>query len=300
MHGVLDPILIELGHLANFHLQGKKTFFISEGLTERLAATELNVPAEFLRPPFPSCMFVYDDTVMKSAFFALCPKGGSLTMPVSVTVTLLGEVDCMRLLVLANQTDIRTKRQGAMTHRELSLRPGRSLEDALRSTHPVFDPETGQELTGPIIQKNDEQFFGVGLRMMRIIVNTLLYLSSRAPEISGDLWAVDRVPPLPAQSSPKAKRGRAGYLKSLSQHPYIEVGPSVARLERELPPEANSPSVRFLVRGHWRNQAHGKGRSLRRFQWIQPFWKGPEMAEIVSKPYRVDGLAPLPGEGSGS
>lgn len=33
--------------------------------------------------------------------------------------------------------------------------------------------------------------------------------------------------------------------------------------------------VRFIVRGHWRNQAHGPERSLRRRQWIEPFWKGP-------------------------
>lgn len=33
---------------------------------------------------------------------------------------------------------------------------------------------------------------------------------------------------------------------------------------------------RFIVRGHWRNQAHGPARSLRRRQWIEPHWKGPE------------------------
>lgn len=31
---------------------------------------------------------------------------------------------------------------------------------------------------------------------------------------------------------------------------------------------------RFTVRGHWRNQAHGPERSLRRLTWIQPYWKG--------------------------
>lgn len=39
---------------------------------------------------------------------------------------------------------------------------------------------------------------------------------------------------------------------------------------------------RHVVRGHWRNQAHGVGRLERRRQWIAPFWKGPEGgAEIV-------------------
>jgi len=34
--------------------------------------------------------------------------------------------------------------------------------------------------------------------------------------------------------------------------------------------------VRFVVRGHWRNQPHGEGRQERKRIWIQPFWKGPE------------------------
>jgi hypothetical protein len=39
-------------------------------------------------------------------------------------------------------------------------------------------------------------------------------------------------------------------------------------------------STQFLVRGHWRWQPHGPNHSLRRRQWIQPFWKGPEDAVI--------------------
>lgn len=31
---------------------------------------------------------------------------------------------------------------------------------------------------------------------------------------------------------------------------------------------------RFTIRGHWRMQAHGPAHSLRRRQWIAPYWKG--------------------------
>jgi len=44
---------------------------------------------------------------------------------------------------------------------------------------------------------------------------------------------------------------------------------------------------RFIVRGHWRNQAYGENRASRRHCWILPYWKGPQMSEIVSKPYMV-------------
>jgi hypothetical protein len=33
--------------------------------------------------------------------------------------------------------------------------------------------------------------------------------------------------------------------------------------------------LRWIVRGHWRNQPYGPDRSLRRLTWIEPYWKGP-------------------------
>lgn len=48
-------------------------------------------------------------------------------------------------------------------------------------------------------------------------------------------------------------------------------------------------SARFIVRGHWRNQVHGPQRSLRRRQWIQPFWKGPEnVTEALTRTFVVE------------
>lgn len=40
---------------------------------------------------------------------------------------------------------------------------------------------------------------------------------------------------------------------------------------------------RFVVSGHWRNQAHGKGRQERRTQWIAPYIKGPKGAPMASR-----------------
>jgi hypothetical protein len=41
-----------------------------------------------------------------------------------------------------------------------------------------------------------------------------------------------------------------------------------------------SPTVQFVVRGHWRNQACGLKLSQRKIMWIKPYWKGPEDAPI--------------------
>jgi hypothetical protein len=50
----------------------------------------------------------------------------------------------------------------------------------------------------------------------------------------------------------------------------------------------SSPKVQFLVRGHWKNQAHGPRHSLRRRQWQRPFWKGPEDTRVLLRAHRVE------------
>jgi hypothetical protein len=44
---------------------------------------------------------------------------------------------------------------------------------------------------------------------------------------------------------------------------------------------------RCIVRGHWRNQAHGPGMTERKKIWIEPFWRGPEGAEAWRHVYEL-------------
>ncbi len=42
---------------------------------------------------------------------------------------------------------------------------------------------------------------------------------------------------------------------------------------------------RFMVRGHWRRaKASWKDQRPR---WIKPFWKGPDMAAVIERAYRM-------------
>lgn len=45
---------------------------------------------------------------------------------------------------------------------------------------------------------------------------------------------------------------------------------------------------RFIVRGHYRNQAHGPQRTLRTSRWITPFWKGPQDGAELVHTYKLD------------
>jgi hypothetical protein len=45
---------------------------------------------------------------------------------------------------------------------------------------------------------------------------------------------------------------------------------------------------RHIVRGHYRNQAHGPARSLRTQKWISPYWKGPTDGAALVHTYKLD------------
>ncbi len=52
--------------------------------------------------------------------------------------------------------------------------------------------------------------------------------------------------------------------------------------------KGGSPTVQFLVRGHWRQQTHGPKHSLRKTIWVNPFFKGPEDTRVLLRSYKVD------------
>ena len=118
-------------------------------------------------------------------------------------------------------------------------------------------------------------------RLRTLLANVMSYV-----EASG---------PLPSKAREK-KAAPAAVERVVRDRPVFDVG-RVVRLDGGLRKamqvgEGNRESwrlaQRFIVRGHWRNQAHGEGRALRRRQWIAPFWKGPDnVVEALSRTYEV-------------
>lgn len=54
-------------------------------------------------------------------------------------------------------------------------------------------------------------------------------------------------------------------------------------------PGAKSLKVQFLVRGHWKRQAHGPSNQLRKLIHIEPYWKGPEEGKILTRSIQLVG-----------
>jgi hypothetical protein len=59
-----------------------------------------------------------------------------------------------------------------------------------------------------------------------------------------------------------------------------------AALKEQGPRVQGKLTARHVVRGHWRQQAHGRGRALRKPLWIEPHWRGagPEALTKMVKP----------------
>lgn len=113
---------------------------------------------------------------------------------------------------------------------------------------------------------------------------------------------------LHAEGTPELKRARVEVPKKLAEKrersgeqwprqwlfgKEVKISPELRRAAMESVLGRSRHSVegwkvraRFTVRGHWRNQAHGIGRSQRTRKWIAPFWKGPAEKEAWAHIYK--------------
>lgn len=302
----------------NFELFEKKTFFVSNHLAEHLALTELNIDADVIRLPFESCLFVYTSPVVIEALYQIsertlpCPDA-----PVSVFLTGLPAGGGKRMIrMVAFQSDygnihIKVKR-------DLLVKEGWLIEDLLttdweklREDDPdlnaEFDPlfDRFHSLGGKFDQDgfgkdkvSDNLFYTKGLPFFRIVVNTVLYLASNTPEVTEFLSPHNAIQNrLQKVKSQKKRRNIKKNMKRTSCLDFCALGASMGKIVVQKPVAASETAEdetdsrryasRFLVRGHWRNQAHGEKLSKRKLIWILPYWKGPDMGQLITRPYVV-------------
>lgn len=116
-------------------------------------------------------------------------------------------------------------------------------------------------------------------RARRILGNTLLYINGNGglppSKMTGEDVAVEREHSI----APRFRVGRP-----------IKLGPQIKEAVRVGLGGGASWKLlsRFMVRGFFRNQPYGPQHSLRRRQWIEPYWKGPEtVTEALERTFEV-------------
>ncbi len=312
--GIRETVNQEYHVAVNFALSGKKTFYFSDNLAEHLANTEINLKTGLVELPFPTCLFVFTSPTIINAMHntrgaegrrQINTTGLDYSAPVSVFLTMHpadNDLPGRKLLMVALHA-----RQPSNSYlclkRELYMDENWTLEQALHTDWEKISHKNAEQgislntVEGTTSEADDKKFYADGLLFFRIILNSVLYLSSDQPEL---LSVKSPRPELEARAAsivsvPKRKKAR----QSARQHSildYQEVGASIGTIVIQYDQDqsdihksgvGSKPLVRFMVRGHWRLQPFGHGLSERKLIRIQPYYKGSDVAAHINKPYLV-------------
>lgn len=300
VHQMVELLSRHYRFLLSYQHAGCKTYYFSDALAEQLCFTKLDMPCDQLQLPFPAFAFVFDTAAPTEAAYALLegPMQPGITITVFVREDRLPEICFRRLQIIADL--LQGDRRVAHISRQLALCEGWSLEQALRTdldklnyAEPQPPPppaRTVRQVGGDYDVEDDDNsaFFEEGLQFVRLILNGILYVTSRDAELAERMTGRTVRPPRTA----KAK------VKEQGKRPYWVVGASVESLPIVIDPlrapgqgqplrrEARRVQVRFLVSGFWRHRPGAQAGSPRDV-WVRPHYRGPEMAELVNRPYVV-------------
>jgi hypothetical protein len=284
---------VHLLYLVNFELHGRKIFWVDEALAWMLSETELDIVGRCLRLPFPACAFVFTDPgtlELGESLLSLegnCSIRGQPLRMLSVYVTRgepAGEAEPQELNV-SFLFDAQTGQWPYLVSRELFVRPDDHLEGILDSRF----PDVPLEGRAPIFLAPELK------KLVHLIINATLYATSAHLDpilLRSGVRQLDRA------LASKGPRKRARLERRVAElrracsaedvyHLPGHIDISRVKHLRELPKTESGRALmaRFMVRGHWRRaNPDWKDQQLR---WIEPYWKGPELAAVIERDYRL-------------
>ncbi|OHU90829.1 MULTISPECIES: hypothetical protein [Pseudoalteromonas] len=286
----------------NFESFGKKTFYFSENLVERIAITELDAPAEFLKLPFKSCMFVFTGKTVLDAYYAITNNSvPTYSDSISVYISELPYKGYSKLFLWA--THCGYEKNYCAIKRELLIHPDWKIDNAIRTdwdqiydAYPDWADQDHLSLSQLLTPDDDDEsrFFHQGRAFYRIVMNAVLYLASNDPDIQASFSPQKELMKQfkDVKSTAKQKK-KLSAIKRISGLNGSLVGANMEPIRiikgknwtGSSSKDQMTLSLRFLVRGHWRNQRYGKNNKLRRLTFIEPYYKGPDVGEVINRPY---------------
>lgn len=283
--------------LINFELYGRKTFFFAGNLVEHLALTELNAPSDFVRPPFACSLFVFRSHLAVDSLYRLLHKSvPDFNSPISTFVIDRPAEEGKRKIVFATFHG-NLEHTYSFVKRELLVRDDWTIEKMLRTDWRDLHGEADERYDDNYRHEDDSSFYNEGILFYRILINAMLYLCSN------DIDSIESLSPhrslvekLRSQRHHQKRRRLEKQMESVSSLDFSLIGSKTQQIlvrKPALQSDFDSQqglrklAVRFIVRGHWRHQPVGEQGKERKLIWIKPYYKGPEMAELIQKPYVV-------------
>ena len=283
-----------LSYMLNFELLGRKVFWVDEALAYMLAQTDLDIAGEVLRLPFRVCAFVFIDSYTLSLGKDLLRRHGRESShsarPLTIITAYVLEEDTpdgRRTLHFDLLFDSKNDERAwpYLVSRDIVFGPRDDLETMLESRFHDVDPI-----------KRDAIFTSPELkRLLKVIINAILYATSAG------VTPVTMESPIADLRRKKNKLGKSKQGKMMGRITemkgrfseekvfYLPGKITISQLkhyrEMEKTHDGRTIMKRFMVRGHWRRaNPSWKDQALR---WIEPYWKGPEMAAVIEKEYRM-------------
>ncbi|MGF6440555.1 hypothetical protein [Paraburkholderia youngii] len=287
--------------LLSFLHAGSKTYHFSEGLAESLSYTALNMPASALQLPVPAFAFVFHSDAASEALHAIAgsPVDAVRTITVFVRSDTLTQVGFRRLLINAYEHSDTFGHDYCVIARKLAMKDDWDLEQALHTDwdktgmqSPDVAPSYSWAATpeGELVpgEGSAERFMNEKVRFIRMIVNGILYITSRGAEITEKL----ATRPIHfgghrdhSSKDSVATRKFSMLGESIKQIPVV-IDPTVKYEPSSFSGSKRSVKVRFLVPGFYRRPPNSP-KDAPKDVWVSPHYKGPEMADLVNNPYIV-------------
>jgi len=295
-------------HLACHGMAGKRVYQVSPGLAQSLKDTELRgLTSDDLHLPYPA---VYIE-VPKNAdlkvwnqesgwhdlegFYIVEDPKYHYTLRHNDPIERLDEPDLptcrtWRFMLVGSKKGAIKIGDGeveddALSFFRLSLVPGQSLDDIIETLNSEM--------------KLDNKNFNAFGEMaeywtvpFRWAMNAILYATNveKGREIIMNREAANlmkRIDKIKGRNN-KKRKNLQNRLRGMDLRKRFLLGERIVvdRSEDEQRDESgvgNSLMVRVKVAGHWRRVAYGPQSSLRKWKWIQPYWKGPEDGVFSTK-----------------
>jgi hypothetical protein len=258
--------------MVDFELYRRKTFWVDESLAYLLDQTELDVVGRELQVPFAVFTLVFSDRHVLAlaerllAAQAASPLVGQLLRVATVQVVQRRRGDA-RVLDICFAFDALGADLPVLIRHEIELAddaPVQAYLDAIAPL-PIIDPPPPD--TSPI------------RGLLRTTINAILYATSASVEPER------RSPPAPSTARNHSTRPVFSSDEVYFLPGTIDISRVRKLQELERAPGGRALLRRHMVRGHWRRAQ--KTWSDQRLRWIEPHWRGPDMAAIVEHAYRL-------------
>lgn len=256
--------------MLDFEIHSRKTFWVDGALAWMLGQTDIDVPGSDLRLPFPSSAFVFTDRYTLSLAERLLaaqqtsPLAGHLLRVMTVYVTRPAPGQFRVDLAM----DALAADPPAIVGYTLALGDLTPVRDAIRDALPT--ERAGAQVSNAVPLQG----------LLQVIVNAVLYATSAGVEPQVRRSCASPSNHLPSRPSDPVASDEIYYLPGS-----IDITRLNRLRELERVEEGRALLHRFMVRGHWRRPAVSfKDQRLR---WIEPYWKGPDMAATIERAYRL-------------